>query len=241
VIWTLIAQLRGISVVGPIYFFVYYIVSSVNDLVRGGRNAVAMRQPWRMFPVVCVAYLVPHFLMYLSPTITSRNFWTWIWQPFPIWGNILSEIIPIPTYFLAAWKGDKSRPTVPVKTIAFFTVLSILTFWYTLSESELSPKQLYVPASLVPSQTDLQAAVRSGLQWDQICAYAGAWGWLALEFADLKRTGLLGWSWSRIVGSFVAVLVAGGPGVPLLLGWLVRESCLVDAVTTSIGKRPKKE
>jgi hypothetical protein len=233
-----LAQLRGISVIGPVYFFLQYIISSFQDLKKAGPSSIIIQQSWRILPTVVIAYLIPHFYMYLSPSLESRHYWTWIWQPFPIWGSIILSLLSVPSYFTGTSFRNSPRPSVPYWTVYFFMALSIGVHWYTLLSSGVSPQQLWIPFSLYPL-SDITLAVRSCLLWDQLCAYGAGYVWLALQLHDLKRGMAVSWSWEKIIVGYLLLLLSTGPGATFVLGWLVREKFLVDAIdsTTKQEKR----
>lgn len=235
-LWGILAQIRGISVTGPVYFFLQYILSSFQDLKTAGPSSIVIKHSWCVLPTVAISYLVPHFGMYLSPSLESRHLWTWIWQPFPIWGGIIFSLLTLPLYFGSSSSSKPSHPIMPYRTTGFFATLSVFVHWYTLLYSGLSPQQLWIPASLHPS-TDITLAIRSCLLWDQLCAYGAGYVWLALQFYDLKRGMAASWSWSMILGTFMVFLPVFGPGSTFVLGWLVRERCLVDSISKEIRQR----
>jgi hypothetical protein len=188
VIWGVASQLKGLSVLAPIYFFLLHIQASPERLIAAGSSSLAIRQPWRTIPIVSLFFLGPAFAMYLLPSIMVRNFWCWIWQPSPIFTSIFFDSIGT-----VSWLTSKSQPTAQtkplLKIVIYFAAVSAATHWYALFASGVTPWQRWVPESLSPNQSNFALAVRSSMQWDQICAMGAAYLWLGLQYRDLSKIG----------------------------------------------------
>jgi hypothetical protein len=213
----------------PFLFFFHYIFTPIEAIQVAGPSSLAIKGRWRVLPIISIVYLIPHFASYLHPSLEQRHFWDWIWQPFPILAGILFELLSLPAALSTT--NRNIRPEAPTVTIAFFAIISSAVYIYTLLNSNLSPLDLFIPTQLIPPR-EISLAVRSALQWDQLCAYGAGVTWLTLLFVDLKRAGIVSWSWTRIAPCAVAVCVAAGPGTAFVVGWFVRERLMIGAVGT---------
>jgi hypothetical protein len=236
----LAAQLKGISVVGPVYFFLLHIYSSPRRLIAAGPEMLSIRSPYRVIPLVSVLFLVPAFAMYLHPSILARNFWCWIWQPTPLTISLFFDTIGTISYFSS---DNRSTALIKMKSdrymyiIVFFASIGAATHLYVQIFSGFRPWQLWIPQSLDLKDMDIGMVIRTSIQWDQLCIMGAAYMWLLLQFLDLKAIGASKHSWTSLVFLGVWNFALLGPGAMFMTGWYLREKYLIEA--TEIAEKTK--
>lgn len=174
-----------------------------------------------VLPTIVLTYYIPHFSSYLHLSLQMRNWWNWVWQPYPVWGAVVLFLFSK----MSAPKHD--LPTIKF-TVGAIAVVNTAVYWYTLYASDLPLLDIILPKYLLDSPQDPAVALRTTIQFDFVCSFSAGYLWLAYHFWDLKAAGICSASWIRILGTALVTGIAFGPGAVLLLGWIVREELLAS-------------
>ena len=89
-------QLQGIGYIAPIYFFLHYVQSPLENYHASDNRLTQIGPVKTIIPTILLSYIVPTVAMFAAPTLATRQ---WVnglfWQPFPIYGAILQRILPM--------------------------------------------------------------------------------------------------------------------------------------------------
>lgn len=222
-------QTYGAGVLVPIYFFVHYVQSPIENFRARDMRLTDMSYTASVLPVLVLAHYIPNFGSFL-PNLDpqTRHMWNWIWQPFPVYVSVLQNVLKYTVMPNTVKKDRIDNPQRDLPTIHYtigsLCALSAATWWYTLYASPYSPAALFIP-NLAPGQTG-DAYTRMFLQFDEIFSMGACFLWLLYLYGDMKKAGMMEDSWIGILAKGVASLVVLGPGVTVGLGWLYRERLL---------------
>ena len=223
------AQLRGIGVVGPIYFFMHYICSQISNFKAPDMRLTDLSYTRSVLPAMIIGFYIPHFLSFLHPSFEVRHNWNWIWQMFPVWTGVIQQVLKrtvMPNTVEDDRLKNQSRDLSTIRfTIGACVVLSAGVWIYTLTMSPYSPITLFLPQLEAP-QEDWIHMVRIFVQYDELFCFGGALLWLGYLFNDMKHAGMVQQSWISIIAMATLTTVALGPGAAVGLGWLWREDVL---------------
>ena len=228
-----IAQLFGIGNIGPVFYGLCYVICpSATELSRQ-RPSGAKAQPsstlpkgviWPLLPLLLLFHTSHVLGMYLASDLSTRQFWTWLWQLSPAWIGIC--------FFAAPRVIDLDSPSKRHSFLSSSTfvllVLSLVsaTVWVTLLvRSEYSLATLFIPEAR--AQLGFVEHSRRALQIDEVSCFGATYLWLVYLFLDLRSAGLVDITWviTRIA-LLPVVAVLAGPGVAVAVGWLLREGKL---------------
>ncbi|CZS99224.1 uncharacterized protein RCO7_00515 [Rhynchosporium graminicola] len=224
-------QIRGIGYIAPIYCFLHYIQSPLENYAAADNRMAQISGAKTIIPTVVLSYVIPTLTMFFIPGLANRQWVNGIfWQPFPVYGAILQRILP--TFVKDTTQRDRiSNPTADMPHLRaayrFSTAVGALTYFSLHLASPIPLSKVFFgnlgsPSAALPL---IEAAVKA-LRYDQICAFSATAIWTLLSFKDLKRAGKLQAGWARIVGSFVAMNLVIGPGAALSIMWAWREEIL---------------
>ncbi|KAI5459318.1 hypothetical protein BGZ63DRAFT_390708 [Mariannaea sp. PMI_226] len=236
------AQLGGVGILGPLYFYFFYVFSSVKNLtsdnfvLRNGASCVAV------LPTVLLAYHLPLFPSYFHPSLEARNWWNWVWQLYPVWGSILLFVLSNVFGLLFKQTPNNTSHQVQLSTIRVtvgtLALINSAVWWYSLSQSTYSWSAIFVPQNLFQKPEAIDLAMRLVLQYDYICSFAAVVLWLALQFRDLGAQGVYDLRYAQSIAITALIGVVFGPGTLLLFIWLVREEILVARLYSGKMKKP---
>ncbi|KAH4112908.1 hypothetical protein HBI64_155590 [Parastagonospora nodorum] len=222
-------QLIGMAVLLPIYFFIFYVQSPIENFRARDMRLTDMSYTASVLPAMILAHYVPSFsstLNFIEPQ--TRHMWNWIWQLFPLYISILQfvlkkTVMPDTVHKDKLDQTERDIPTITY-TIGSLCALASTVWWYTLYSAPYSLKTIFIP-NLAPGQTG-EEYIRMFLQVDELCVMAACFLWLLYLYGDLKKVDMMADSWISILLKGVASLVALGPGVTVGFGWLYRERLL---------------
>src|SRR6187402_742500 len=187
---------------GPLYFFLYYTLTPTSKLLLPGNRTTNTVYTRAILLTVPLFFYTPHLLSYLHPSLSSRHYWNWAWQLFPIFISLtnlsIAYLLPSspPTTATSGKSSaqaksqniDNTDITTIRSTILTFSVLSAAVWIYTLSTSPFSLTTLFLPAVRV--ENSFLPVMRRFLQVDHVSASGSALMWLGYLFADMKREGV---------------------------------------------------
>ena len=224
-IFGLAAQMLGIGVVGPLYYFFHYVFSPLEIYMAPDGRSTSLAYTRTVLPAMALAYYVPHFMADLAASPVTRMQWNWLWQMFPVWVAAAQR--------LAAWtrlsadtaQHDPARDVPWLRaSVAALAALSAAVWIYVLRNAPVPLAEMFVPALDAPA--DLVPFLRNFVQLDHVFCFGSSFVWLVLLIRDLKVAGMTEVSWFSIVLVGVCVTVVAGPAVAVGLGWLWRENIL---------------
>lgn len=230
-VWGLLCQLLGIGCIGHLYYFFHYVGSQMDNFKSLDMRTTDLQYTGSIVPAMMTFY-VPLFLSLVAPlSISSRYWWNWIWQPFPIWVAIVQYAMAKLQVYKSTLVYDRmSAPNRDMPAIrlavGFCATTSSLVWLYTISQAPFSIWREFLPKWDTPS--GIWACARNFIAWDHVLVSAGTFVWLALLFKDLKAWSKTDVGWIRVCSSAVASCIALGPGATAALGWLWREELLAD-------------
>ncbi|KAF2418752.1 FAD/NAD(P)-binding domain-containing protein [Tothia fuscella] len=247
VLFMLLGQLRGIGVLSPLYYFLYYTCTPIekfksSDMRLGRRNFAVV-----LLPVLLLMFYGPGFAMFNWPTLAGREAWLFFWQMFPVWISlstfVLSYVVPDTTVSDRFTVPDRDLPAIRY-TICILSALSAAVWiWTCLTKApQLNVFALLLPERLPNQSTDFVSFAREFLRVDALSLYGNTFLWLAYLFWDLKYAGMVETSWIRLGLYLTLSTIVLGPGATAGLGWLWRENVLAtrrhkDAITVDNLRR----
>jgi len=241
VLFTFLGQLRGIGVVSPIYYFLYYVSVPIEKLQASDMRLGRLNYAKVLLPTLVLAYYIPMFAMFDWSTLSGREAWLYLWQMFPVWisltTSLLSSCIPDTTVSDRFESPNRDLPVIQY-TIGTLAVISSTVWIFTCISAlfQNGSARVFVPESF-PSQTiNFAAFTREFLKFDEIFLFGNTILWLGYLFWDLKHAGMLNKSWIQLLMYLTGSFLLLGPGATAGLGWLWRENILAskrhkDAVT----------
>jgi hypothetical protein len=223
-----LAQLLGLGLVIHLYFFFYYIATPIEAFRASDNRLTNLAYTRSIFPAMLLCFYTPLYLSYLSPSLSNRIIWNWVWQMFPVWVALFQSlaaftIMPDTIKYDRIHSTERDWPTIRF-TVGSFMVLSAALWIYTLSHSPFSFGELFVPQLEIPHA--LVENLRNFIQYDFLFTSSSALLWLGYLFYDMKKAGMVNTGWSRIIPMTALTTVALGPGAAVGLGWLWREQIL---------------
>ncbi|OCL15440.1 hypothetical protein AOQ84DRAFT_419296 [Glonium stellatum] len=227
----LAAQLRGIGVVGPSYFFLHYISSQLPSVGSSEKHLVRPAYTRTLFPAMILGFYAPHFLSMLHPSFAARHDWGWIWQMFPVWAVLIQFIF---TYSFklagaseARIKDQKEILQTTRTTIGSSIVLSAIVWLYVLTMSPFPLRGIFLPHFTPPNRGWVEV-IGNFLQYDYLFCWGSSLLWLGHLFRDLKKIGSVRQSWIALLARTVVTSAALGPGAAVGLAGLWREGLLTN-------------
>ncbi|KAH7342650.1 hypothetical protein BKA65DRAFT_595732 [Rhexocercosporidium sp. MPI-PUGE-AT-0058] len=232
-IFGIMFQVRGIGFIAPLYCFIHYIQSPLENYAAADNRMVQLGGVKTIIPTIILSYIIPSVTMSFAPGLASRQWINGIfWQPFPVYGSILQRILPL--FVNNTTRKDRvSNPEADMPYLraayGFSAAVGALVYLYLHVASPISLSKVFFsnlgnPGAALPL---IEGTVKA-LRYDQICAFSATAIWTLLSFMDLKKAGKLQAGWGRILGVFAAMNVVAGPGAALTVMWAWREEKLAN-------------
>ncbi|KFA80785.1 hypothetical protein S40288_04760 [Stachybotrys chartarum IBT 40288] len=237
IIIALAAQIVTVGLCGSLYFYTLYIFCSGGKFASAKGRSIDAAYAAAVLPSIFVGYLVPLLFSYFHPSLESRHWWCWVWQIYPIWTS------PVLIGLGKAWQSiaKPARHLEPVRiTVLSLVIINASVYWYTIANSGMSLRDLFIAKHLFEVPQDSATALRTILQYDWLCSFGAALLWLGYSFWDLKAAGKCTIGWIQLVASAGLIFALLGVGNTLLLGWLVREEILVAWDENPTSKKSNK-
>jgi hypothetical protein len=230
-LFTLTAQLLGIGVVSPIYYFFHYISTPIEKFKATDMRLTRLNYSLAILPAIIVAYYIPLYAMLHWQTVSGRQSWLFFWQMSPVWISItalsLSYFIPNTT---ASDRLKAPKRDLPVMqyTIGVLSAFSAALWIRTNYTSPYGFASLFLPET-IPSQTsNFLTFIRDFLKFDELSLFGNTLIWLGYLFWDIKHAGMINTSWLTIIFYATSSLLVLGPGATAGLGWLWREDIITN-------------
>ncbi|CZS93253.1 uncharacterized protein RAG0_03624 [Rhynchosporium agropyri] len=231
VVFLLAAQLYGIGVVAPIYFFLHYVQIPSTKFHAADNRHVPIHLVKAILPTLLLGYVATTIVMYYpTSSISTLQAWNHIWQPFPINIAILHGILSsLPDTRREDRKHNVKGDLVWLRLIYFTTAFASSAMWiYTLLASPTPLFQIFFSRMLNRETTfkKLEEGMRMFLKYDELFCFTSGVIWVLLCFSDLKREGRLTAGWRKVVAIFTGMTLGLGPGAGLVIIWWWRDEIL---------------
>jgi len=233
-------QILGIGVVGPIWFFLHYLQSSLRNFTAPDLRMIDTAASKTAFIAVLMGLTIPSLLMYLLPGYDQRLSVNVIWQAFPITTLSLHCILRKFTVgntmkHDVIYNVGADLPSIRL-SIRIAAAISAVCFnwvrWTSAGQffNIFVPQWSTVTAALPskPSSLNLVDGMRLFLQIDELSIFAAAFFWLALLLLDLKKEEMTKVSWLQALTVGIVGTTLLGPGALFALAWLWREETLAS-------------
>lgn len=228
-IFGILAQACGLGGVAPLYFILHYVNSPLNRLITPNQR-IEPKFSRAIFLTLTVFCYLPIFLMFLAPLTSTRHFWTWVWQMFPLWVSVAQWVRTRTSKVEASsnqkeGKNSNNEDHIIRATISAFAAVSAGVWIYMLLNSPYSLNTIFLPQRN-PENTFV-SITRTYFQISHLVTLGSALLWLVYLFADLKNADLVEQSWIFLLAIGGAITLCSGPGVTLAAGWYWREHILL--------------
>lgn len=224
-------QLWGIGYVAPIYFFLHYVQSPLENYQAADNRLTQSRPIKTIIPTLTLSYILPSIAMFAAPGLTTRQKINGLfWQPFPVYAAILQRVLGL--FVKDTTHTDRTEsPEADMKYLrrvyGFAGAAAALANMYVRFKSPVSLTEVFFKGVTDPSAPlPLIQGLAKFLRYDQICAFSAGAIWTLLSFRDLKKAGKLNAGWGRIVGVFAGTTIVAGPGAAMAAMWAWREEVL---------------
>ncbi|CAH0051421.1 unnamed protein product [Clonostachys solani] len=231
-VFALLFQFHGISVVGPIYFFLHYIHSPIESYAASDLRLVRMNYAKSIPYAVICGYILPTFIIFNWPNLNQRILFTELWQLFPLWTAILLEGFALcvkdetQQVRLSNPKVDLPYTRFATCTIGCISAAARLLHIISRPASLVDSLQAYV--QYVPELSDLTNGVVKVCNYDYSLFFASGIIWMLLLFRDLKTAGMESVNWPKLLICLAVLLVSFGPGATILGFWYWREGVIAE-------------
>jgi hypothetical protein len=231
-------QFLGVGVVGPIWFFLHYILSPVHNFAARDWRMINVAASKTALMAILIGLTIPTLSMYLLPDYDQRLAINVVWQAFPITTLALH-------YFLRKftventmktdiiWNPESDLPFLRL-SIRFAAITSALCFnwvrWRCAGQffSIFVPQWSTIAAALSSKPMDLNLVngMSLFLKIDELAFFTSALFWSALLVRDLKREEMTRITWLKTFAVGIAGTWMVGPGALVAAIWLWREELL---------------
>ncbi|KFZ09191.1 hypothetical protein V501_05682 [Pseudogymnoascus sp. VKM F-4519 (FW-2642)] len=232
-IFGILYQLKGIGYVAPIYFFLHYVQSPLENYHAADNRLTQMGPVKTIIPTILLSYVLPTIGMFAATTLFTRQWINGIfWQPFPIYASILQRVL---SRFVKD-TTDEDRIKNPEadmphlrRIYRFAGIAAACAFLYVRLRSPVPATEVFFSGIRNPSAAvSVMQSLAKTFRYDQICASSAGAIWTMLSFRDLKRAEKLSAGWGRIVGTFAGLTAVVGPGAAMTAMWAWREETLAN-------------
>ncbi|KAK4176461.1 Neuroligin-4, X-linked [Triangularia setosa] len=241
-----LCQLLGVGIIAPLYLYLHYILSPVENFAARDKRLTNTRQSYATLPAILLAYLIPLIGLLFSPNLKQRQSWLFIWQPFPVWVSLAT--FALSRLFKDTVSGDKISNTakdLPVLR-GYVGLASLLAaaahIWGKAGGYDYAGMGLFLPGGIPRRYGDLTEFAVHFLRWDYLFGLGTHVVWLGYLFGDLAKARMLKEGWGNVMAVVVVGVLTVGPGATVGGAWLFREEVLArrwhrDAVMAeSVGR-----
>ncbi|RYP11134.1 hypothetical protein DL765_007883 [Monosporascus sp. GIB2] len=228
----LVGQWKGTGYAVPVYFFLHYIQSSLDRYAAPDNRLVPTHYARTLLAAVGAGYLAPTVGVLFSNAYHGMNS---LWQLLPLSTAILHRVFASAVFDTTATDRIKSPRADMVHLRPAYVVGGILggvTYLYLWVMSPqyignlLSDVMQLRREPFAPVKADLGQLIR----YNHLITLSSGLLWELLHFRDLKSTGRLKASWTKVIGVLAGTAVLFGPGAAMALGWAWREEVLARKI-----------
>lgn len=234
-------QVRGIGLIAPLYYFLHYVQSPVENYHAADNRLTQMGPVKTIIPTIIVSYILPSIAMFVAPSLATRQWVNGVfWQPFPLYAAILQRVFGLfvkDTTQVDRIENPQADMPYLRRIYAFAGVAAALANLYVRFKSPVSLTEVFFKGISSPSApAALVQNLAKFLRYDQIAAFGAGAIWTGLNFHDLKKAGKVTSGWGKIVGVFAATTLVAGPGAAMAAMWAWREEALARRVIVHAKK-----
>ncbi|SPQ21788.1 e4b63ad3-5a7e-4741-a663-b6a2f33bb911 [Thermothielavioides terrestris] len=181
---TFAAQFIGIGTVGPIFYFLCFVLGPrARDLAHRPNRQLDPSKFALLLPLILSLHTLEIFGAYFSPDPITRHYWVWAWQMSPLWigvANFLSARA------IGSWFRN-SRLASPALLLQVLCIISAVVWLSTLLFSPYPLADIFLPTRA--RQTDDFMHIRRAFQFDQVSSFTASFLWLAYLLLDMYSAG----------------------------------------------------
>ncbi|KAK4644608.1 hypothetical protein QC761_306360 [Podospora bellae-mahoneyi] len=222
--WNFAAQILGLGVLAPLYCWLHFTFSPSTSILALDPRKRLLKEEYIPFllPLLVALHYAWVYHMFFPHNLDQRHYYTWLWQPAPLWIGLANTILAktIPT----GWaKGSKLVGKGALSLVV--AGISMVVWWYVILHSGFSLWEVFVPVTM--AKREFVISMRGLLQYDLLCSFGGLLVWSLGLMVDVWAAGAVGLG--ELIGGLVVVALAGvmgGPGVAMLDAWWWREKRL---------------
>lgn len=212
----------------PLYAFLSLVNYSETPVLSAVDSSTAA-----LMPSLLLGYYIPAFGMFFWPNLVERQSWLFVWQLYPLHVALAFFALSSVRLGLAESGGDQRlkklrRDLVRLRlSIGLPAIISATTWAWTLYENRSHLANLFLPTGL-PSRLlpDMTAFCGEFLRWDEVLVMLSMVSWVILVCSETARSDPGQRQWVRDIILGALILVLGGPGAFLAVGWQRREETL---------------
>lgn len=177
-----------------------------------------------VLPTIILGYYIPHFAAFLHPDLSARHWWMWVWQLYPVWCAVIFFVV---SQLLAPVVNDVPSRKIVQGTLVALSMVNAAAHWYTDFNAELSFSEIFIPKYLFEAPDDGVVVMKTILQYDHVCVFAGTILWLfhsigeSESSAKLRTFGII-----AMLGLFSTFGVVS-LGTFTLIAWELKERLMV--------------
>lgn len=226
-------QAKGVGYILPIYFFLHYIQSPVENYKKPEDRLTRVSAIKTIIPTIALTFILPTYAMLNTSGLANRQ---WInglfWQLFPLYGAISQQIFG--SFVKDTSEKDRISDTeadMPYLrlTYGFVAVFAAALNLYVRLAAPSSLKDVFFKDISSPSAAaTLVSGTARFLRYDQIFCFGAGALWTLLSFKDLKNAGKTQAGWAKIIASLTGGTLAFGPGAAMIGMWAWREEMLAN-------------
>lgn len=233
-IYSMLSQLVGIGLIGPLYFFFHYLQCSIDKYMAADNRLVQMKYARTLLPAMVLGYVLPvtfQFGPWDDSTVQSIYA---LWQIFPL-------TIALLHWLFSSFVADTTNEDRLLNPLADLVSLRRL---YAVTAVIPAVLNLYVRLSSPTTLLDIffggighqlrpvnliSEGIYYFLKCDSLLVFAAAFYWIILNLRDLKEAGMLKTSWATIILRLAGLTLICGPGAAIMTAWAWREELLAEA------------
>lgn len=236
ILFTLLAQRKGLGVATPLYSFIHWVLTPIDTFKSTDMRLTKIHYTKAILPSLLMAFYLPLTQSWLLPEVSQRQTWLQLWQYFPVTLSLaqfgMSKI----------WKDtadqDKiERPKRDVATLRYTIGIpagvATILWLHTLYASPVSFSQVFLPHNITTTLADFDFTSASTLAYDllqhnYLIAIFSTYLWLLYFVWDAKVAGMVTHTWLTVLVAVALATVVLGPGGAVGAGFLWREYIITE-------------
>ncbi|KEQ68819.1 FAD/NAD(P)-binding domain-containing protein, partial [Aureobasidium namibiae CBS 147.97] len=235
-LFTVLAQRRGLGVVAPLYSFVHWVLTPIDTFKSTDMRLTKMHYTKAVLPSLLMTFYLPLIQVWLLPEVSQRQTWLQLWQYFPVTLS-LGQFAMSKIWKDTADQDKIERPKRDVATLRYTigvpTGVATMFWLYTLCASPVSFSRLFLAHNITTTLADFSSTsaltpVYDLLQYNYLIAILSTYLWLLYFVWDAKVAGIVTQSWLTVLAASALATVVLGPGGAVGAGFLWREYIITE-------------
>ncbi|KUJ19502.1 FAD/NAD(P)-binding domain-containing protein [Mollisia scopiformis] len=226
------AQLAGIGVVAPIFYFLHYIMTPASKFHTSDNRLVQVSYAKTVLPAIIIGYCIPTAATYWpTSSLSTLQSWNYVWQFFPVlivgFHGLFARCVK-DTTDVDKYKNVKADLPYLRSAYIFSAIVSAGMYWYVYAVTPIPFLDIFFKdlADSRRAMHTLTEIIGTMLKFDEIFCFLSSAVWTLLCFRDLKSERRLKTSWFNVLGAMALSTVLLGPGASFALMWWWREEIL---------------